>query len=125
MIASFNHWIYPMSFAAKLISLRRARSLTQQGLADAAAIHVQQIKRYEAGTSQPSADALKKIARTFTVSTDSLLFEDGERGPEDSLKLQFEAISAMSAAEKDVAKAVLESLILKHDASRFSKATGR
>ena len=25
--------------------------------------HVQQIKRYEANTSQPSADALKKIAK--------------------------------------------------------------
>ena len=28
-------------------------------------IHVQQIKRYEANTSQPSADALKKIAKCF------------------------------------------------------------
>jgi hypothetical protein len=27
--------------------------------------HVQQIKRYEANTSQPSADALKKIAKCF------------------------------------------------------------
>ena len=53
-------FLHPMSFSERLIALRRERSLTQQGFSDATGIHVQQIKRYEAGTSQPSAEALKK-----------------------------------------------------------------
>jgi transcriptional regulator with XRE-family HTH domain len=109
-----------MSFGQRLIALRRERSLTQQGFADATDIHVQQIKRYEAGTSQPSAEALRKIAKCFGVTTDWLLFEEGERGPDEDLRLQFEAMGQLSPEEKGVAKAVLEGLLLKHAARRFS-----
>lgn len=116
-------WLHAMSFSARIILLRRERNLTQQGLADAADIHVQQIKRYEAGTSQPSAEAIKKIAKTFAVTTDWLLFESAERGPSDDLRLQFEALSQFSPEEKLVARSVLEGLILKHAANRFNKAT--
>ena len=108
--------VYPMplmSFSQRLLALRRERGLTQQGLADATGIHVQQIKRYEAGTSQPSAEALKKIARGFAVTTDWLLFEDAERGPDDDLRLQFEALASMSSEERAVAKAVLDAMIVK------------
>lgn len=37
-------------------------------------------------------------------------------------KLQFEALQKFTPEEKQVAKAVLESLILKHDAQRFSRS---
>lgn len=92
--------------------------MTQQGFADATGIHVQQIKRYEAGTSQPSAETLKKIARRFGVTTDWLLFEEAERGPDDDLRLQFEAMSQLSPEEKTVARSVIEGLLLKHVARR-------
>ena len=108
-----------ISFAQRTITLRRERGLTQQSFADATGIHVQQIKRYEAGTSQPSADALKKIAKCFGVTTDWLLFEDSERGPDDDLRLQFEAMGQLTPEEKGVARAVLEGLLLKHAAHRF------
>ncbi|MBK9218400.1 MAG: helix-turn-helix transcriptional regulator [Uliginosibacterium sp.] len=109
-----------MSFALRLIALRRERGLTQQGFADATGIHVQQIKRYEADTSQPSAEALKKIAKAFGVTTDWLLFEDAERGPDEDLRLQFEAMSQLTPEEKEVARAVLEGLLLKHVARKWS-----
>lgn len=103
-----------MSFSAKVIALRKAHGLTQQGLADLTGIHIQQIKRYEAGTSEPSAEALRKIATSLHVTTDSLLFEDGERGPNDELRLQFEAVAAMPDEEKELAKSMLEAIILKN-----------
>lgn len=112
-------FLHTMSFAERLIALRRERGLTQQGFSDATGIHVQQIKRYEANTSQPSADALKKIAKCFGVTTDWLLFEDAERGPDEDLRLQFEAMSQLSPDEKEVARAVLEGLILKHAARQW------
>jgi transcriptional regulator with XRE-family HTH domain len=78
------------------------------------------IKRYEAGSSQPSAEALRKIAKCFGVTTDWLLFDDGERGPDEDLRLQFEAMGQLSPEEKGVARAVLEGLLLKHAARRFA-----
>lgn len=112
-------FLHDMSFSERLITLRRERSLTQQGFADATDIHVQQIKRYEAGSSQPSAEALKKIAKCFGVTTDWLLFDEAERGPDEDLRLQFEAMGQLTPDEKEVARAVLEGLILKHAAQQW------
>lgn len=114
--------LYAMSFSARIIALRRERGMTQQGFADATGIHVQQIKRYEANTSQPSADALKKIAKCFGVTTDWLVFEEDERGPSDELRLQFEAVSQLPPEEQSVVKEVLDSLIIKYQARRWDSA---
>jgi transcriptional regulator with XRE-family HTH domain len=118
-MASLHIEFAAMSFSARLISLRKDKGLTQQGLADATGIHVQQIKRYEAGSSEPSAEALRKIARTFAISTDWLLFEEGERAPSDDLALQFEAVSQLSDEERAVIKEVVESLIIKYQTRRW------
>jgi transcriptional regulator with XRE-family HTH domain len=111
--------LYAMSFALRLITLRRERNLTQQEFADTTGIHVQQIKRYEAGSSQPSAEALKKIAKAFGITTDWLLFEDSERGPDENLRLQFEAVSQLPPEEQSIVKEVLDSLIIKYQTRRW------
>jgi hypothetical protein len=51
-----------------------------------------------------------------------VIFGADERGPDGDLRLQFEAISKFSAEEKSVIKSVLEGLILKHEAKRWSSA---
>jgi len=58
----------------------------------------------------------------MNITIDSLVFDAGERDPNEDLRLQFEALSQCSPEEKKIAKAVIESLIIKHDASRFSAA---
>ena len=121
-MASLHIEFATMSLSARLIALRKDRGLTQQGLADATGIHVQQIKRYEAGSSEPSAEALRKIARTFAISTDWLLFEEGERAPSDDLALQFEAVQQLSDEERAVIREVVESLIIKYQSRRWDSA---
>jgi hypothetical protein len=49
-----------------------------------------------------------------------LIFDKDERGPDEDLKLQFEAISRMSKDEKKIIKALLDGMILKHEAQRWS-----
>jgi hypothetical protein len=44
----------------------------------------------ESGQSQPTLDAIRKLALALRVSADMLLFEKDERGPDEDLKLQFE-----------------------------------
>lgn len=102
-----------MEFPQRLAQLRKARGLTQQQLADRIGAHVVQIRRYEAGVSQPAVDVFKRLAIALSVSADALLFDEAERGPDEDLRLQFEALSAMSPEEKQVAKTVLEAMIVK------------
>jgi transcriptional regulator with XRE-family HTH domain len=109
-----------LEFPERLAWLRKEKSLTQKALAEVVGIHVTQLRRYEAGTSQPTLDILKKLAVALSVSADLLLFDKDERGPDEDLRLQFEAVSRMSAAEKRVVKELIEGMILKHEARRWA-----
>lgn len=111
-----------MSFSERVVTLRKQKSWTQQQLAEEVGVRVLQIRRYESGASQPTLDAIRRLALALGVTTDELIFDKDERGPDEELRLQFEAITRFTPEEKKVAKAVLESLILKHDANRFSTA---
>ncbi|MHC8304889.1 MULTISPECIES: helix-turn-helix domain-containing protein [unclassified Pseudomonas] len=115
-------WFLPMHFPTRLIQLRKAADLTQQTLADTASVHVNQIRRYEAGTAQPTLEALIRLAQALHVSLDDLVFAEGERGPSDDLRLRFEAVSHMPEAEKSVIKALLDGMILKYQASKIMGA---
>lgn len=107
-----------MDFHDRLVALRKERKLTQQGLADNVGVHISQIRRYESGESQPTLDVIRKLAIALSVSADVLVFDKDERGPDDALRLQLEAISDFDPEEKEVALSVLEGLILKHQAKR-------
>jgi transcriptional regulator with XRE-family HTH domain len=108
-----------LRFPARLIQLRKALGLTQQELSDAAQLHVNQIRRYEAGSAQPTLDALIRLAKVLHVRLDDLVFGD-ERGPCEDLALQFEAVSQFTEHEKQTVRELLEGMILKHEARRWS-----
>ncbi|MCY1544629.1 helix-turn-helix protein [compost metagenome] len=122
-MATFITRLTTMSIAQRLVSLRKQKGLTQQALADALGLHLTQVKRYEAGTSQPSLDALKKMAQTLRVTTDSLIFEPEELEPDEDLRLQFQAVSNMPAEEQRIVKQLLEGMIIKYEAERWSSKT--
>jgi len=115
-----------LNFHERLVSLRKERGLTQQALAEMVSMHISQIRRYESGQSQPTLDAIRKLAVALSVSADMLLFEKDERGPDDELKLQFEDASRLDPEEKKVILSVIESIILrntmKEAARRFASA---
>jgi transcriptional regulator with XRE-family HTH domain len=119
-MATFITRLISMSIAQRLVTLRKQKGLTQQALADALDLHITQVKRYEAGTSQPSLEALKKLARTFRVTTDSLIFEPEELEPDEDLRMQFKAVSGMPPEEQRVVKQLLEGMIIKYEAERWS-----
>jgi transcriptional regulator with XRE-family HTH domain len=109
-----------LKFHERLAALRKERGLTQLALAELVGLHISQIRRYESGQSQPTLDAIRKLAVALSVSADMLLFEQGERGPADDLKLQFEAVSRFSDEEKNVVRSLLDSMILTHEARRWA-----
>ena len=111
-----------MHFAKRLAALRKEKNLSQQALADKIGMHVIQIRRYEAGKSQPTLDVIRNLAIALGVTADHLIFEKDERNPDEELRLQFEMMSQFSPEEKRVAKAVLEGLILKHVAKKWGSS---
>ncbi|UNK63025.1 helix-turn-helix transcriptional regulator [Buttiauxella ferragutiae] len=110
--------VFWMSFSTRFLQLRKEHGLTQPQMADKVGIHLTQVRRYESGEAQPSLEILKRIAVTFSVSADWLIFEEGEREPQDELKLKFEAIKQMDEEELKSVTSVLDALILKHQARR-------
>ncbi len=118
-MATTTTWFWTMDLGARLIALRKQRGLSQQAMADAVGVHVNQIKRYETGAAQPSLEGLKKLALALHVTTDFLLFTESERGPDEELRLQFEAVSQFDDEEKAVVRSLIDGMILKHQARRL------
>lgn len=84
-----------MTFAEKLLRLRRREGLSQEALADALGVSRQAVSRWEQGTALPDGARLLPCARYFGVSADWLL--DEARGWED----QAEQPSAGAPASGD------------------------
>ena len=103
-----------LKFQERLAALRKERVLTQMALAGLVRMHISQIRRYESGQSQPAPDAIRKLSVALSVSADMLLFEKDELGPDEELKLQFEAVSRLDPEEKKVIQSVIESIILRN-----------
>lgn len=111
-----------MPFSDRLSAMRKQRGLTQEALADLVGVTKTQVYRYESGTSQPTLDVIKKLAVTLSVTTDELIFEAGERKPDDSLLLLLEGIGNLDADEKHVIKELVEGILLKHQAKRLIRS---
>jgi transcriptional regulator with XRE-family HTH domain len=110
-----------MDFPDRLAALRKNKGLTQQALADSAGVHVAQIRRYEAGDSQPTLDVIRKLAIALSASADMLVFDKDERGPDDELKLQFEAVCRLEPEERNIIKELIEGMIIKYESRRWNK----
>ncbi len=109
-----------MPFPDRLATLRKERNLTQQALADHAELHVSMIRKYETGSGQPTLDALRRLAVALSVPSDLLVFDTAERGPDDDLRLDFEAASQLDADSKRLVKSLIEGLVLKREVRRLA-----
>lgn len=81
--------------------------------------------RKERGLTQQALEVISKPATASSVTSDQLLFGKDEHGPDDNLRLQFEAISRFDGGEKRVVRSVLEGTIVEHEVRRWqSTANG-
>ena len=117
-----KYWL-TMKYSQRLSMLRKEHGLTQKNLAEQVGVHITQIQRYEKGSIQPTLDVLRRLAIALSVSADLLVFDKDERGADDELKLEFEAISQFNTEEKAVVRKVLQGLIIQHQSKRWSNAS--
>ena len=105
-----------VAFSDHLAELRRSHGLTQLALAERAGINVTQLRRYEAGTSEPSLGVLRRLAVGLSVTTDALVFDDGERLPtNEALRLAFEATEHLDPEEQEAVRIMLEGVLAGHE----------
>lgn len=121
MIELTNMVICNMPFNTRLSELRKQRGLTQESLAESIGVTKTQVYRYENGSSQPTLDVIRNLAVTLSVTTDQLIFEEGERQADDSLVLLLEGVSKLDPDEKHVIKEMIEGILLKHQAKQLIK----
>jgi transcriptional regulator with XRE-family HTH domain len=63
-------------------------------------VQLTQISRFETGDNRPMLDVNRRLAIVLTVTTDELIFGKDERGTDDDLRLQFDAISQFEEEDK-------------------------
>ena len=62
-----------MNISDRIQSLRKARGITQEQLADAVGVSRQAVSKWEAGQSGPDLERIVAMAEYFDVTTDYLL----------------------------------------------------
>jgi hypothetical protein len=74
----------------------------------------------EAGTTQPTLEVLIKFTKALHISLDTLVFGDMPE-LDDRLRRQLEAIKELEGDDKMIIQEVLEGLIFKYQAKRWSR----
>lgn len=115
-----------MTITERIKLLRQEHNWTQAELAERLGIHQKQVSAYERGVNLPSTDILIKLAGVFDVTLDYLAFEtkgvSGKFNIQDrELLRRFEMVDTLSEPEKNLAKEILDLVILKH---RFQELAG-
>jgi transcriptional regulator with XRE-family HTH domain len=107
---------YKREFGKHVRSLRRARGVTQDALAQQSGLSADTIRRIERGSFAASIDTLRKLCRGLGVAQ-STLFEGFELGRTDERRELFDLISSRSDDEITLMLRVMRALADGFDAS--------
>lgn len=97
-----------MEFNEKLQELRKARSLTQEELAEAIFVSRTAVSKWESGRGYPNLDSLKELSRYFSVSIDELIgSEEIISAAEDEKRACINKYLSLICSALDILSAVL------------------
>jgi transcriptional regulator with XRE-family HTH domain len=92
---------------------RQKKGMSQIELAKTADVYQKNISRYENGTTDPSATALKKIANALEITADYLLNDTDQKVEirDKDLLLRFQEIQDMTGKTKETVITLLDLVI--------------
>ncbi len=113
-----------MQLHKKISALRKEKKWSQEDLAKKTGFHDRHVSRWERGLSQPSAEALKKLADALGVTTDYLLYDNVPKSKKTQIHdpeflAQFEEIEKFGEEDKKAIKRILESMIIKNQMTKI------
>lgn len=105
-----------ISVGKQIQKLRKEKNLNQSQLAEKIGISLTQLQRYENKGVQPPADILRKLADTFNVSIDFIVYGDSEEKAQQSIKdnellSQFKAVEQLDSKDKATIKDIIDAFI--------------
>ena len=105
-----------ISVGKQIQDLRKQNNLNQTQLANKIGVSLTQLQRYENKGVQPPADVFKKLADTFNVSIDYLVYGDTEEKAQQSIKdnellAQFKAVEQLDNKDKSTIKDIIDAFI--------------
>lgn len=105
-------------FSKRLKELRAKKGISQEDMAKSIGVHVTHLSRYERGLSVPSLEVAEKIANTFNVSIDLLVYGNQDTVAQQSIKDRellnmFNTVQKFDDKQKDTVKDLISAFILK------------
>ena len=105
-----------ISIGKQIQDLRKQNKLSQAQLANKIEVSLTQLQRYENKGVQPPADVLKKLADTFNISIDYLVYGDSQEKAQQSIKdnellAQFKAVEQLDNKDKSTIKDIIDAFV--------------
>ena len=117
-----------MNIGEKIKKLRKDRDLPQTKFSEMIGIHLNHLRKCEAGQSIPSSEIIQNICKIFNVSADYLLLDDNsENKPavkiaDKELFEQFENVQKMDEDDIKVIKSIIKTYMLKYKFKQISQS---
>jgi len=86
-----------INISEKISSLRKAHNLTQEALGEAVGVSAQAVSKWEKGDSLPDISVIPDICRTFGISADTLIGNEGNMTSEMYIEKAVEICGDMGA----------------------------
>src|SRR5262245_31900634 len=114
-----DYWTLSMSFATKVVELRKEKGLSQIELAQKLGVGQQIVSGWETGKNMPQVERLIKLAELFKVSLDYLLMENVPREGThkiDDFELYevFRKADSLPDKEKEIVRELVASVVFRH-----------
>lgn len=104
-----------MDFSEKLLTLRKARDLTQEELAEKLNVSRQSVSKWESGQAVPELDKIVAMSAVFDVTTDYLLKSseiDDLSVKTEMLEKQQEQMLARELRQRKVRECILYGIVI-------------
>lgn len=104
-----------MDFSEKLLTLRKAKNLTQEELAEKLNVSRQSVSKWESGQAVPELDKIVAISTVFDVTTDYLLKSseiDDLSVKTEMLEKQQEQMLAREKRQQKIRECVLYGIVI-------------
>ena len=91
-----------MDFSEKLLTLRKAKDLTQEQLAEKTGVSRQSVSKWESGQATPELEKIIKLSVIFDVTTDYLLKSSEIDDLSVKTEILLTVMSGLSQLERDL-----------------------
>lgn len=111
-----------MSIGNKIKTLRKEHGWTQEQLAKKLTVLQPHLNRWETNKAYPSLDAIKKLARLFNVSIDTLVLDEKDTDIGDKNLLgKIQGFEELDLKEQEMIANLIDSLLKKQNKNHKSQ----